>query len=96
MGKCCAFQCPACSYSAEVSGGPDGGENSSTVTIVCDDCQKLFDILVSWHGEAAKRKPPKRRCPCSAKHTIRDWKAGDPCPRCGSTLVNKGVTMLWD
>jgi hypothetical protein len=45
MGRCYAFTCSKCSYVAHVSGGEDRGVHCFTRTILCRDCQDLFDVV---------------------------------------------------
>jgi hypothetical protein len=99
MGCRFRFSCPACGFSAEVSGGADGGFVHITTTIVCDDCKTLHDITTEYvdgSEESKLWKKPVFRCPRSAKHGIREWKDGDPCPKCGGKMENEGATTLWD
>lgn len=61
MGQCYDFKCPACSYSAVVSGGDDRGMYGATTTIVCHDCRELFDVSISderWDGKADLSNEP--------------------------------------
>jgi hypothetical protein len=96
MGCRYQFSCPACGYSAEVSGDDDAGMECCTTTIVCHDCKQLFDVQTGWSFPPEPRPAPKVRCPNSAQHTFTKWKAGDGCPRCGTTMENKDWTVLWD
>ena len=97
MGTCYQFDCPACQYSAEVSGGDDAGMEFLTTTIVCRDCQQLFDVPSGWTEPFAARKPPQIRCPKSKKHPITKWQAGGLCPKCGATMrKNDSTIVCWD
>jgi hypothetical protein len=96
MGCRCTFQCPACEYQAEVSGGGDGGFISAITTIVCHDCRELFDIVTGYHKEKAGKKAPPFRCPKGRAHRIEEWEAGGECPRCGRVMENKGIACMWD
>lgn len=96
MGCRFRFSCPACEYSAEVSGGPDAGFSNSTTTIVCENCNTLRDIEAASLDSNGHWKEKPFRCPRSAKHRIREWKDGDPCPQCGGKMENEGGTVLWD
>lgn len=107
MGTLHSFTCSACSYSAEVSGGGDAGMMVCTSTIVCEDCKELYDIttcdvasFMSPTGKNMDGSDPKEypfECPESGTHKIKEWKCGDPCPKCGGgEMVDGGVTILWD
>jgi hypothetical protein len=102
MGARYPFSCNACGYSADVSGGPDGGETIRTVTITCATCKKLRDVTVGdvMAGEAkAPARSASPRCPGSRTrvHETRLWTHPGPCPRCGSTPMVKGEGItLWD
>ncbi len=102
MGTWYLFRCPGCGYSAEVSGGPDVGEVSRTVTISCATCRKLRDAIVSeepWK-EPPDPVPEHPRCPGerTRKHRTTVWTAPGPCPRCGSVIGMDDVEseILWD
>jgi hypothetical protein len=46
MGRSYLFECPKCSYKAEVSGGLDSGLDFSVQTTACRDCRVVFDSVV--------------------------------------------------
>lgn len=46
MGRSYLFECPKCSYKAEVSGGLDSGLDFSVQTAACRDCRSVFDSVV--------------------------------------------------
>ena len=100
MGHWNAYRCPGCAYTAEVSGGPDCGEFSRTVTVSCATCCKLRDV--SYTGEPWKEPadpvPEHPVCPSARTRTHRTtlWFDPGPCPRCGETMTNEGMTTLWD
>lgn len=100
LGALHDFRCPSCGYSAEVSGGPDIGEASRTVTISCATCKELHDVVVS---EEPWKEPPDlapERPPCprtrARTHATSVWNDPGPCPRCGSTMRRGEMTVLWD
>lgn len=101
MGSLCAFHCTKCRYKAEVSGGDDCGMEAMTTTIVCEDCRKLCDIEIGtvqiMLAQSDQPEPPVvLHCPKNPSHRVRPWKAGDPCPRCGAPMENRGLRVLWD
>jgi Zn finger protein HypA/HybF involved in hydrogenase expression len=100
MGQLNEYVCNSCGYRAEVSGGGDAGMESVTVTIVCEDCRKLYDIQIGnsdWTDEQIEaQRTFKFRCPRRATHRIKEWTDGGPCPQCGVPMENKGGTVLWD
>ena len=100
MGTHYAFRCPGCAYTAEVSGGSDVGMSVGTVTISCATCRKLRDVVVT---EAPWNDPPdpvpeQPRCTSARTRLHRTvlWCDPGPCPRCGVTMLNEGMTVLWD
>jgi len=100
MGALNKYVCPARGYHAEVSGGEDCGFEAITTTILCNDCRKLYDIQIGYtewsQTEPSERKTFKMRCPRRAKHQIREWVDGGPCPQCGTPMENKGASLIWD
>jgi len=45
MGRCYAYTCSKCEYTAKVSGAEDRGMDVFTRTIHCLDCRDLFDVV---------------------------------------------------
>jgi Zn finger protein HypA/HybF involved in hydrogenase expression len=68
----------------------------STITILCEDCKDLYDIIDGRHDP--KKRQPKLRCPKSKNHKWREWNHPDKCPKCGTVLdIESGGPMeLWD
>ncbi len=100
MGQRHELACPACGYSAVVSGGADVGEACRTVTITCATCRKLHDVVVSdepWK-EPPDPVPERPRCPRARGrvHETALWNDPGPCPRCGITLERGEMIVLWD
>ena len=97
MGARCQYTCTTCGYATEVFGGGDGGFFVCTTTIACGTCRELHDVVVAERkidtGPFEDRAP---RCPKSARHPFRLWKDGDACPRCGGSMENEGLTVMWD
>lgn len=97
MGTSYRFDCPSCGYSAQVSGNDDAGMIATTATIVCKACRRLYDAPTALAKEFGdSRDPVPLRCPRAKYHPIERWKAGDPCPRCGTSIPCGEATILWD
>lgn len=98
MGALYLFTCK-CGYQAEVSGGPDRGMASSTVTICCSTCKKLRDVTIGspWDDPPAPVSPHPT-CPSSRTrvHHTELWRHPGPCPRCGARMKRGPETVLWD
>jgi hypothetical protein len=45
MGRSYWFECPQCGYRASVSGGADRGMHFCVQTILCRDCNALYDAV---------------------------------------------------
>ena len=45
MGRSFVFHCPKCEYAARVAGGEDRGLVCFVGTVVCRDCNELFDAV---------------------------------------------------
>ena len=61
MGKTYLYECPMCQYSAQISGGADGGLHCEIQTVVCRDCRDLLDVFTKVRrrdGEKEKIKFP--------------------------------------
>jgi hypothetical protein len=97
VGMLYQFRCEACSYEAEVSGGRDCGMACATVTIVCETCRELFDVVTSTDVIFAS---PEReipiRCPTDSAHSCQLWTSPGPCPKCGATMARGEEIVLWD
>ncbi len=93
------FTCPICAYSAEVAGGEGGSDDRPTRTMVCLDCEELFEAdvpLLSWgqvveiatgpQGTTVGGKP--LRCPADEDHEVQAW-PNPPglCPRCATEMT---------
>ncbi len=98
MGAREEFECLDCGAAAVVSGGPDAGTFSRTITIGCRTCGQLDDLAITRFGKElvhdADPLPPCRSCGSDA---VAEWSAGDPCPACGGRVERTGrKAMLWD
>ncbi len=45
MGSWTEFRCGSCGYEAMVSGRDDAGMLVNTTTILCEDCEELYDVV---------------------------------------------------
>lgn len=98
MGARQEFECSTCGASAVVSGGPDAGLASRTITVGCWTCGQLDDVVVERVGETLLYEddplPPCRACGSDA---VAPWSRGHPCPKCGGPVERTGrQAMLWD
>lgn len=98
MGSWYEFGCGKCGYTVEVSGGPDVGMSSRTVTISCATCKRLRDVVIS---EEPWKDPPDPvplhpKCPSSRtrKHATTLWRDPGPCPKCGTRMHHLGGMTL--
>lgn len=99
MGTMYRFWCPGCRYRAQVSGGDDAGLLVRTTTISCDDCHKLYDIETRKVVVTAQTRIDRSypvQCPKDPRHTVHLWRHPGPCPRCGETMEQGEMVMLWD
>ena len=100
MGAHYQFLCERCGYEAEVSGGDDAGMIVNTTTILCEDCEELYDAVTfrrAWGPEEEPDPGPiEPRCPKSKRHSFRPWEHPGPCPRCGNEMTMGGMLALWD
>lgn len=99
MGACIEFRCGSCGYEAMVSGRDDVGFTSYTTTILCEDCEELYDVITSERDRTeggAGRSEMRLECPESDGHKIRRWEHPDTCPRCGEEMTVGDKITMWD
>jgi hypothetical protein len=92
MGAVYHYECPYCGYDADTCGGNQVGELLTATTIICTECQEIYDIYTSYPhfqrrergGQAPALDPVC--CPRDSRHTCRLWHHPGPCPRCGVTM----------
>lgn len=94
MGAKYRYVCSSCQYEANVSGGPDAGMLCCTQTIVCHDCQRLYDVITVDRQEPGREHP--LACPRSHLHSVSPWTHPASCPKCGTLMDQEGLTILWD
>jgi hypothetical protein len=107
MGSYQTYQCD-CGYVAEMlNGGLGFGESVAVHTIVCHDCKRLMDVLVSDdpghvdpYGEHRAFYCFNKEVKCSRartrRHRISLWTHPGPCPRCGKTMTEHDSGAVWD
>ena len=94
MGRLYKFECSNCGYSEEVSGGNDTGMICQTTTILCKDCQELYDVVIKYHRQEEVKELV---CPENNQHEIRSWNYPDTCPVCGEKMkIDKNTIIMWD
>lgn len=82
MGEMFDFKYPSCGYAEMLSGRDDCGMTAATTTILCQDCKKLYDVLISSKAwDANSYEEPF--CPKNRYHNIRRWKHPEFCQKCG-------------
>lgn len=98
MGATYQFDCSACGYQTQVSGGNDVGMACATTTILCSSCGELYDVVTSKEPWTADRwsDAVALRCPVEETHPVTRWRAPGPCPRCGVIIDRGALTILWD
>ena len=74
--------CERCGYEVEVSGGDDAGMIVNTTTILCEDCEELYDVITFRRARGPEEEPDpgpiEPRCPKSKRHTFRLWEHPGP------------------
>jgi hypothetical protein len=85
------FSCPGCGYQAQVAGGGDGLMAGTIHTVVCSACHSLSDALV-WLAETNERQRPT--CAHCRSDAVTEWRAGDACPRCGSSMAQDKESFI--
>lgn len=102
MGHSYIFNCPECSYSAEVSDGLDYGWFAVIRTMTCRDCRELVEVCIGKNGLIGPTGDPEydRKigiCPECKGDNVQPWPDSHPCPRCEGSMTTDGViTILWD
>jgi|AntDeeMinimDraft_4_1070355.scaffolds.fasta_scaffold48492_1 hypothetical protein len=65
-----------------------------TTTILCEDYQELYDVVIKYHG---KEEVQELVCPENVHHKIRRWNHPDNCPVCGEIMKpNKLSINIWN
>ena len=65
-------------------------------TMACDGCHQVVDVLVGKRtGPDKEFAPVSARCPNCRGDRVIPWESR-LCPKCGSAMVDGGVTVMWD
>ena len=100
MGLWIEFRCKSCGYEAMVSGRDDMGEIADTTTILCEDCEELYDVITfrrtKLPEEESRLGPIEPECPKAAGHAFRRWEDPDACPKCGNPMTHGEKWTIWD
>ncbi len=102
MGAWIEYRCGSCSYEVMVSGRDDAGFFANTTTILCEDCEELYDVVTFRRSkmtdadEEADLGPIEPECPRSSRHTIRRWTHPGACPKCGNAMMLGEKMTMWD
>ena len=102
MGTLKRFDCPACGYSACVSGGLDYGFMTVVQTMICEDCRDVVDVLVGQMGHVGPTGDPEydarlNLCPECRGIRLSAWVNERPCPRCAEPMTESSEPVAnWD
>jgi len=95
------YLCPKCGYEEDVSGGKDYGMASVVHTMTCNTCHILVDVAIQDTKGASPFDTPDwsdeiGKCPDCGRENVTPWSHPGPCPKCGTTMVDRGMVLLWD
>ena len=79
------YHCKSCSYSAMVSGGKDIRKSGCTITMVCLNCNNLYDALKTIMVENFEETYSNCEHCRSKKNIIWDENKKS-CPRCDDSM----------
>lgn len=80
-----------------VSGGPDAGRFTRTITIGCATCGQLADVATEQFGADMLGSGDLPPCATCGSTAVAEWSRGQPCPRCEKPVEPTGQrAMLWD
>ncbi len=99
MGAIFEFRCESCGYEVMVSGRDDFGFRSYTMTVVCEECEELYDVVTSVAmppDGGVDRSEVEPQCPESKWHTVGRWEHPGACPKCGDEITTGDKITMWD
>ena len=101
MGTSYLYKCGKCGHEIDVSGGLDCGFHATVKTMVCRDCNDVFDVLVGAFGKVGKTGDPEYdrdmgHCPECSGENLEEWPRHRPCPKCGGRMRKQGFVTMWD
>ena len=103
MGSTYKFKCPKCGATEFSSKGRDCGFLAVIQPMICDDCNKLVQVLIGQRGEDGPTGDPDydkdlNICPECRGKKLRIWECNHPCPTCGTSMDidENGPIELWD
>jgi hypothetical protein len=91
------FSCDSCGYSV-IASGQNGRESvDAGMTILCEDCQQLYEIEPENSFTVKMRNSYRMlRCPKSYTHKIKVWTFPGVCPKCGQPMSKGEHIIRWD
>lgn len=103
MGSKFTFICPNCGETELIAAGRDCGFMAVVQPMICDDCNKLVEVLIGHMGKDGPTGDPDydqdlNICPKCRGKNLRVWESGHPCIRCGTSMIidENGPSVLWD
>jgi len=101
MGATYRFQCNACGYEADISGGKDCGFIAVVQTMTCHNCNELVDVKIGAEGKEGKTDDAELNkelgiCPMCKGSDVGPWDKGKSCPKCDGTMIRGEEVTLWD
>ena len=103
MGSKYTFECPKCGATEFSSEGRDCGFVAVVQPMLCDDCNKLVEVLIGRMGQDGPTGDPEydkdlNICPECRGKNLRIWPSNHPCLNCGTSMEisEDGLALLWD
>lgn len=99
MGTKNTYKCNKCDYSAHISCGVDQGMKVKTVSLLCEKCEEVVDVVTEYWTDYKPDVSTVGKCPkCNSSKHLKQWdNKKRPCPKCNGKLENSNefITM-WD
>jgi len=101
MGQTYIFECNACGYNADVSGGRDSGFEALVQTMTCNNCNELVDVVIGAEGKEGKTQYERLnkvlgKCPICKGSNVDRWDDEKSCPKCDGKMIRGEMASLWD